>query len=66
VKVFNDGPSFEMENPMEFFDPYKKDKEGKFGLGLAIVKKVIEAHEGTITAYNTQKGVEFKISFLVL
>lgn len=63
VKISNDGPSFEVNNPMVLFDAYKKDKEGKFGLGLAIVKQVIEAHEGTVIAYNTKNGVEFKISF---
>ncbi|QZY54533.1 HAMP domain-containing sensor histidine kinase [Crassaminicella profunda] len=63
VKISNDGPPFEVNNPMELFDSYKKDKEGKFGLGLAIVKQVINSHEGTIIAYNTKKGVEFKISF---
>lgn len=63
IKISNDGPLFEANNPMELFDTYKKDKEGKFGLGLAIVKQVIESHEGTILAYNTENGVEFKISF---
>lgn len=63
VKISNDGQFFAVNNPMELFDTYKKDKEGKFGLGLAIVKQVIEAHSGTITAYNTKKGVEFRINF---
>lgn len=61
VKICNDGPPFEVDNPMELFDAYKKDNEGKFGLGLAIVKQVIEAHEGTVEACNTREGVEFKI-----
>lgn len=64
IKISNDGPIFEVQDPMELFDPYKKDKEGKFGLGLAIVRQVIQSHKGTITAYNTEKGVEFNISFL--
>lgn len=63
VKIANDGPPFEVNDPMELFDAYKKDKEGKFGLGLAIVKQVIQAHGGTVSAYNTKNGVEFKISF---
>ena len=61
VIIFNDGPPFEFENPLELFDAYKKDKTGKFGLGLAIVKQVIEAHSGMITASNTDEGVMFKI-----
>ncbi|TCO68798.1 sensor histidine kinase [Marinisporobacter balticus] len=63
VKISNDGPPFELNDPMELFDSYKKDKEGKFGLGLAIVRQVIEVHGGTIIAYNTNKSVEFKIIF---
>lgn len=63
VKISNDGPPFEVNNPMVLFDSYKKDKAGKFGLGLAIVKKVVEAHGGSILAYNTKTGVEFKITF---
>jgi two-component system sensor histidine kinase CssS len=61
IKISNDGPHFEVDNPMILFETYKKDKEGKFGLGLAIVREVIQSHNGTITAYNTEKGVEFKI-----
>ncbi len=63
IKISNDGVPFEVENPMELFDPYKKDKEGKFGLGLAIVKKVVLSHRGALSAYNTKNGVEFKITF---
>jgi len=63
VTISNDGDSFTVEDPMVLFDAFKKDKEGKFGLGLAIVKQVIEAHEGTISAYNMENGVEFKILF---
>ncbi|MCY6958100.1 HAMP domain-containing sensor histidine kinase [Clostridium brassicae] len=63
IKISNDGPPFEVNDPNILFDTYKKDKEGKFGLGLAIVKQVIEAHGGTILAYNINKGVEFKINF---
>lgn len=64
--ISNDGPPFEVKDPMELFNAYKKDKEGKFGLGLAIVKQVIAAHRGTIVANNTQRGVEFKIRFEIM
>lgn len=63
VIISNDGPPFQIEDPSDLFDIYKKDKDGKFGLGLTIVKQVIKAHNGTISAYNSNKGVEFKIIF---
>lgn len=63
IKISNDGPPFEVNDPMELFDSYKKDKEGKFGLGLAIVKQVINAHEGTILAYNSKKVLNLKFTF---
>lgn len=63
IKISNDGPKFETNNPMEIFDAYAKDKNGKFGLGLAIANQVINNHRGKIEAYNTENGVEFKILF---
>ncbi|WP_051280324.1 HAMP domain-containing sensor histidine kinase [Anaerovorax odorimutans] len=62
VIISNDGPKINRDNPMELFDAYKKDKDGKFGLGLAITKKVLDAHNGRITAYNIENGVAFKIN----
>ena len=61
IIISNDGPQFEVEDPNILFETYTKDKLGKFGLGLSIVKQVIRSHNGTIEAYNTEKGVEFKI-----
>jgi len=63
IKISNDGPKFETNNPIELFDAYTKDKNGKFGLGLAIASQVIQNHKGKIEAYNTEDGVEFKIVF---
>ena len=63
IIISNDGSSFELDDPMVIFEPYKKDRSGKFGLGLAIVKQVIESHKGSIVAYNVKNGVEFKINF---
>jgi two-component system sensor histidine kinase CssS len=62
IKISNDGPQFEVDDPTILFETYKKDKDGKFGLGLAIVREVIQSHNGTISAYNLEKGVEFKIN----
>ncbi|ABW18228.1 sensor histidine kinase [Alkaliphilus oremlandii] len=63
IKISNDGPRFETSNPMELFDVYTRDRNGKFGLGLAIASKIIKNHKGEIEAYNTENGVEFKIKF---
>ena len=63
IKISNDGPNFETKDPMELFDAYTKDRNGKFGLGLAIASQVIQNHKGKIEAYNTKEGVEFKIVF---
>ncbi len=61
IIISNDGPHFQVEDPNILFETYTKDRSGKFGLGLSIVKQIIKSHNGSIEAYNTQKGVEFKI-----
>lgn len=38
------------------FNPFFTTKEAGTGLGLAIVHRIIEAHDGTITARNQQRG----------
>ncbi|MCK6595924.1 MAG: ATP-binding protein, partial [Bacteriovoracaceae bacterium] len=47
------------------FDRFKRlenNKSGGIGLGLSISKEVIEAHKGTIRAYNhDKKGAIFEI-----
>lgn len=63
ITIYNDGPNFNISDPMLLFDSYRKDLEGKFGLGLAIVEQVITAHDGTITASNCETGVTFNITF---
>ena len=47
------------------FDPFHRAKPSRTagsGLGLAIAKKIIERHGGVIGAYNTEKGLEIRIS----
>jgi len=61
IIISNDGPHFQVEDPNILFETYTKDRSGKFGLGLSIVKQIIKSHNGSIEAYNTEKGVEFKI-----
>jgi two-component system sensor histidine kinase CssS len=59
IIISNDGPHFNLEDPMSLFDRYKKDKAGQWGLGLAIVKQIIDSHKGKVFAQNTNTGVEF-------
>jgi two-component system sensor histidine kinase CssS len=61
IIISNDGPHFQVENPNILFETYIKDRSGKFGLGLSIVKQIIKSHNGSVVAYNIEKGVEFKI-----
>lgn len=62
IKIANDGPHFNQEDPMCLFHRYKKDESGQWGLGLAIVKQIIEAHNGNVIADNTEEGVEFVVT----
>lgn len=61
IIISNDGPHFQVEDPNILFETYIKDRSGKFGLGLSIVKQIIKSHNGSVVAYNIEKGVEFKI-----
>ncbi len=62
IMIANDGPQFDIEDTNSLFDPYRKATDGNFGLGLAIVKQVIESHDGSVSAKNTEHGVSFNIT----
>lgn len=62
IKIANDGPHFNQEDPMCLFHRYKKDESGQWGLGLAIVKQIVEAHNGNVIADNTDEGIEFVVT----
>jgi signal transduction histidine kinase len=53
------------EELSQIFDPFHRAKRSPApgsGLGLAIAKKIIERHGGIIGAYNTDEGLEIRIS----
>jgi nitrogen fixation/metabolism regulation signal transduction histidine kinase len=56
IKVEDNGPGFSDEIVEEVFDPYVTSKPKGTGLGLAIVKKLVEEHDGRITARNRKQG----------
>lgn len=62
LSVYNDGPPMSDERISKLFKAYEKGDDGQFGLGLAIVHKVVTAYGFVPSAYNTDKGVMFKIT----
>lgn len=54
--VTDDGPGLKEEDIPHLFDRFYKGSNGKHGLGLAIVKAIVQAHKGTVEAYNRTDG----------
>ncbi len=59
IKVIDQGPGFPETELSHAFDKFyrgKDSKAGGTGLGLSIVKGFVEAHEGSVSASNGEKG----------
>jgi len=62
ISVKDDGVGFGNIDPQLLFDRfYRRDasrsrETGGFGLGLPIVKSIVEAHDGTVEAFNLPEG----------
>jgi signal transduction histidine kinase len=54
--VTDSGPGIPAEVMDRIFNPFFTTKEAGTGLGLSIVHRVVEAHDGTITASNLDGG----------
>jgi signal transduction histidine kinase len=54
--ISDTGPGIPVEVLDRIFNPFFTTKESGTGLGLAIVHRVVEAHDGTITASNIDSG----------
>ena len=56
LAVEDSGPGIQPEIMDKIFDPFFTTKDEGTGLGLAIVHRVVEAHEGIISASNREGG----------
>lgn len=62
IAVKDDGPGFGDIDPAMLFERFfrtdfsRARNAGGSGLGLAIVKSIVEAHDGTVEAYNLPEG----------
>jgi signal transduction histidine kinase len=56
LTVSDNGPGFAPDMIARAFDPYVSTRERGSGLGLAIVRRIVEEHEGHISAENREGG----------
>lgn len=66
IRISDTGEGIEPDVLPIIFDPYRQGQSGKgrlgVGLGLAIVKRIVEAHDGTISATSQPgKGTTFTV-----
>jgi signal transduction histidine kinase len=64
VVIANNGPPFDERVAAHLFEPFVSSKEEGTGLGLAIVRRLVELHQGTVTASSDPtQGVSFTLEF---
>ena len=66
ITVSDDGGGVEKQEIPKIFNRFHRTKNAKpqsAGIGLAITKAIVEKHHGTITAENTEKGLNIIMCF---
>lgn len=63
--VRDNGPGFAKDVLSQLFEPYITTKPKGTGLGLPIVKRIVEEHNGRISARNTSEGAQIVVRFPV-
>ncbi len=67
VEVRDNGPGMAPDDLDRIFSPFFTTKPQGTGLGLAIVRKVVDAHDGRITAVSAPgRGAAFKVTLPVM
>ncbi|WP_435103145.1 ATP-binding protein [Arhodomonas sp. AD133] len=61
LRVRDNGPGFADDVLDQLFEPYVTTKRKGTGLGLAIVKKIVEEHNGFISARNLRAGAQITV-----
>ena len=61
LEVQDNGPGFAEDMLNQLFEPYVSSKPRGSGLGLAIVKKIVEEHNGMISARNRNGGAHISV-----
>ncbi len=62
IVVSDNGPGLPQDGKNNLFDAFFTTKADGTGLGLAITKRIIEAHNGTVTAASSASGARFVIT----
>jgi nitrogen fixation/metabolism regulation signal transduction histidine kinase len=61
LRIDDNGPGFAEDVLSQLFEPYVTTKPKGTGLGLPIVKKIVEEHNGRISARNLAEGAQITV-----
>ena len=61
VSVIDNGPGFDSDVIDRLFEPYSTTKKQGMGFGLDIARRIVEAHNGSVSATNNPQGAGAQI-----